>query len=96
MADEAIDRYRDALQAWATPRRGSGRRGGRGAVAELRRRPAREALLANRGPDAVAAALHTMVAAQALDRISDHSAILGARVRYLITGDPAHLAAEVR
>jgi phosphate uptake regulator len=37
-----------------------------------------------------------MVAGQALDRIADHAAVLGARVRYLITGDPDHLAAEVR
>ena len=55
-----------------------------------------EALLAHEGPNAVAAALRTMVAGQALDRITDHAAILGARIRYLITGDPAHLAAEVR
>ncbi len=37
-----------------------------------------------------------VAAGQALDRISDHAAILGARIRYLITGDPSHLAAEVR
>jgi phosphate uptake regulator len=55
-----------------------------------------EALLAYEGPDAVVVALRTMVAGQALDRIADHSAVLGARVRYLITGDPDHLAAEVR
>ena len=33
---------------------------------------------------------------RALERIADHSAIIGARLRYLITGEPAHLAAEVR
>ena len=32
----------------------------------------------------------------ALDRIADHSAIIGSRLRYLLTGDPAHLAAEIR
>jgi phosphate uptake regulator len=36
------------------------------------------------------------VVAQAADRIADHAAIIGARLRYLITGEPAHLAAEVR
>ena len=36
------------------------------------------------------------VAGQAADRIADHAAIIGARLRYLITGEPAHLAAEVR
>ena len=96
MADAAIDLYRDALQAWATLDAdlaavvaGAQSQGFAGDQLV-------EALLANREPDAVSAALHTMVAGQALDRISDHSAILGARVRYLITGDPAHLAAEVR
>ena len=33
---------------------------------------------------------------RAIDRIGDHAAIIGARLRYLITGDPDHLAAEVR
>ena len=37
-----------------------------------------------------------MAAGQALARIADHAAILGARLRYLFTGDPDHLAAEVR
>jgi phosphate uptake regulator len=55
-----------------------------------------ESLLAYDGEDAVVVALRTMVAGQALDRIADHAAVLGARIRYLITGDPDHLAAEVR
>ena len=96
MADAAVDLFRDALQAWATldPDLAA-------TVAATQSQSYAgvqlvEALVANREPDAVSAALHTMVAGQALDRISDHSAILGARVRYLITGDPTHLAAEVR
>jgi phosphate uptake regulator len=35
-------------------------------------------------------------AGQALDRIADHSLVIAARVRYLVTGDPAHLSTEVR
>lgn len=96
MASDAVDLYRRALQAWAlrdvtlaeavaTDAKGNGM-----AAALV------EAVLAYDGPDAVAVALRTMVAGQALDRIHDHAAILGARVRYLVTGDPAHLAAEVR
>jgi phosphate transport system protein len=96
LADDAVALYREALQAWATldaeraatvAESGTTGFAGDALVA---------ALLANDRPDAVSAALHTMVVGQALDRIIDHSAILGARVRYLITGDPAHLAAEVR
>ena len=41
-------------------------------------------------------AMHLFIAGQAADRIADHAAIIGARLRYLITGEPAHLAAEVR
>jgi phosphate transport system protein len=48
------------------------------------------------GPDAVAIAMHLFVAGQAADRIADHAAIIGARLRYLLTGEAAHLVAEVR
>jgi len=96
MAGTSIALYREALQAWAT--RDPGRAE---AVAVADRQSDAtgrlvEALIANDGADAVNVALRTMVAGQALDRISDHAVILGARIRYLITGDPSHLAAEVR
>ncbi len=48
------------------------------------------------GPDAVPLAMAIYAAGHAADRIADHAAIIGARLRYLITGDPEHLAAEVR
>ena len=48
------------------------------------------------GDDAVPVAVKAMAAGQALSRIDDHATILGARLRYLFTGDPDHLAAEVR
>jgi phosphate uptake regulator len=48
------------------------------------------------GPDAVRIAMAAFSAGRALERIADHSAIIGARLRYLLTGEPAHLAAEVR
>jgi phosphate transport system protein len=48
------------------------------------------------GPDAARLAMGIMVAGRAADRIADHAAIIGARLRYLLTGEPAHLAAEVR
>ena len=54
------------------------------------------ALLDLEGPSAVPAALHSLVIGKALDRIADHSAIIGSRLRYLLTGDPGHLAAEIR
>ena len=98
MADAAIERYRDALRAWAThdldlAAAVAARRG----RMDLADDQLVEALLANRRARRRAGARSVrMVAGQALDRIADHAAILGRRVRYLITGDPAHLAAEVR
>ena len=96
MADHAVQRYRDALRAWSALDLEL-------AVAVATEPPNAlapgrlvEALLSHGGPDAVAVTLRTMVAGQALDRIADHATILGARVRYLITGNPDHLAAEVR
>ena len=96
MADHAIDRYRDALRAWSALDLEVANRAAAETPAGLATSQLVEALLAYDGPDGVAVTLRTMVAGQALDRIADHAAVLGARVRYLITGDPDHLAAEVR
>jgi phosphate transport system protein len=97
MADQVIDRYRDALRAWATLDL---------AVAGELATPARsmdvfyERLLAEllrlTGTDAARVAITTFAAGRALERIGDHATIIGARLRYLLTGDPDHLAAEVR
>jgi phosphate transport system protein len=97
MADQVVDRYRDALRAWATLDL---------AVATDLATPARsmdvfyERLLAEllrlTGPDAARVAITTFAAGRALERIGDHATIIGARLRYLLTGDPDHLAAEVR
>ena len=97
LAQEAVELYRTALRAWSTQDLDlatSLATEGRGLdlyyerlVIELRRLE---------GPDAVRIAMDVLVAGRALERIADHSAIIGARLRYLITGEPAHLAAEVR
>ncbi len=97
LADVAVDQYRTALRAWSTqdlvlasqlvehrPQLGVIQER---LLAELRRLD---------GPDAVGMAMHLFIAGQAADRIADHAAIIGARLRYLLTGEPAHLAAEVR
>jgi phosphate transport system protein len=97
LADEALERYRLALRAWAShdldlavaltePSR----------VVDLAVASLTERVMQLEGPDAVAAALCTTTAARSLDRIADHTVVLGARLRYLVTGEPAHLAAEVR
>jgi phosphate transport system protein len=97
LVDVAVEQYRTALRAWSSqdlrlatqlvehrPRLESLHER---LVAELRRLD---------GPDAASLAVDLSVAGQAADRIADHAAIIGARLRYLLTGEPGHLAAEVR
>lgn len=48
------------------------------------------------GPRAPEVAVSAVLVGRALERIADHTVIVGERLRYLLTGDPAHLAAEVR
>jgi phosphate uptake regulator len=97
MVDLAVEQYRIALRAWSTQ--------DLGLASQLadQRPPAEtyhERLLAElqhlRGPESAATAMGIYIVGQAADRIADHAAIIGARLRYLITGEPAHLAAEVR
>jgi phosphate transport system protein len=51
-------------------------------------------LMALDGDDAVRVALAAMAVGRSLDRIGDHTQIMACRLRYLVTGDPAHLADE--
>jgi phosphate transport system protein len=97
MVDLGVEQYRTALRAWSAQ--------DLGLASQLadQRPPAEtyhERLLAElqllRGPESVATAMGIYIVGQAADRIADHAAIIGARLRYLITGEPAHLAAEVR
>ena len=48
------------------------------------------------GPDAVQVAIAAVLVGRALEWIADHTVIVGERLQYLLTGDPAYLAAEVR
>lgn len=96
LAEHGIGQYRDALRAWSTQDLALAESVAAEPAVPTASRGLVEALLSYTGPDAVMVALRTMVAGQALDRIADHAAVLGARIRYLITGDPDHLAAEVR
>ena len=97
VADEAVGVFRTALRAWsaqdlalATTLATEGRN------LDLYYERLVQELHALQGPDSVRIAMDAFVAGRALERIADHSAIIGARLRYLITGEPSHLAAEVR
>ncbi len=97
MADTAVEAYRDALRAWSAQ--------DLGLATDLAERVNTmdayyERLMAEllqlTGTDAVRIATHTLIAGRSLERMADHAAIIGARLRYLLTGDPNHLSAEVR
>jgi phosphate transport system protein len=98
MVDTAVEQYRTALRAWAAQ--------DLSLAAELVEHPPplfaiHERLIASTRPlpsdgDGVRLLMSEFVIAQAADRIADHAAIIGARLRYMITGEPEHLAAEVR
>ena len=97
LVDIAVDHYRAALRAWATQDLTL-------ATELVEHRPElttiHERLLSELrrldGPDAVSIAMDLFVAGQAADRIADHAAVIGARLRYLLTGEAGHLSAEVR
>lgn len=97
VADEAVEIFRVALRAWSAQDLRLATELATGdrdldlyyerLISELQRLE---------GADAVRIAMAAFTAGRALERIADHGAIIGARLRYLITGEPAHLAAEVR
>ena len=97
MAETAVEQFREALRAWSSQDIDLADHLARsGPVLDVANGQLVRELLLLEGPDAVATALHSLVIGKALDRIADHSAIIGSRLRYLLTGDPGHLAAEIR
>lgn len=48
------------------------------------------------GPGATQRAITAVLVGRALERIADHTVIVGERLRYMITADPAYLASEIR
>ena len=97
MADEALERYRTALRAWASMDLGLAvdLAMSVGTLDVYQNRLTAE-LVRLEGPDAPKIAIVASGVGRAIDRIGDHATIIGVRLRYLITGDPDHLAAEVR
>jgi phosphate transport system protein len=97
MASLARDLHRAALDAWSAQDLAAAR----GLVERSREMDEHyqrlvEDLLALDGLDSARIAIAAVVMGRALGRIADHTVIVGERLRYLLTGDPAHLASEVR
>jgi phosphate transport system protein len=97
MVEGAVESYRMALRAWSTQdlELATQLAEGRSLADNYQERLLAE-IQRLQGPDSVATAMGVYIIGQAADRIADHAAIIGARLRYLLTGEPAHLAAEVR
>lgn len=97
MADHAIDSFRAALRAWSAQDLGLATDlAHRVQTMDLHYEHLMAELLRLTGDDAVAIATNTLIAGRSLERIADHAAIIGVRLRYLLTGDPDHLSAEIR
>lgn len=97
MSATALDAYRTALAAWAAQNQDAlGALEARVADMDRHYEQLMAQLLALTGPDAVAVATGTLIGGRALERIVDHAVIVGARLRYLVTGDTVHLSEEVR
>ena len=97
LADAAISRYRAALRAWSAT--------SVDLALEVVEAPSLAGPLLDRltaelvrqdGSGAAELAVHSLVAGKSLERIADHAEIIATRLLFLLTGDPGHLAHEVR
>ncbi len=97
MAEVADGLYRTAVGAWSSQDLALAQ-----TLAERNREMDRhyavllDHILGLDGPGAAQLAVVSVLVGRALERIADHTVIVGERLRYLLTGDSAHLAAEVR
>lgn len=97
MADVAQDLFRVALKAWSSQNlQVACTLAGRSALMDGHYATLIDQLLDLEGPDATRIAVTAVLVGRALERIADHSVIIGERLRYLLTGDPAFIASEVR
>lgn len=97
MADVAQNLYRSALDAWsAQDVDAAGVLAARDRVMDAHYSVLLEDILGLEGPRAAPMAVSAVTVGRALERIADHTVIVGERLRYLLTADPAFLAAEVR
>jgi phosphate transport system protein len=97
MATVAEELFRLAFDAWSAQDPAlAGDLVGRSAVVDDAYRRLLDEILALDGPGAVHVAVTAVLVGRALERIADHTVIVGERLRYLLTGDPTYLASEVR
>jgi phosphate transport system protein len=89
--------FRTALKAWSTrDLRLAKTLEERDDAMDAHNRRLMEAIVAMEGPEAVPRAVATVLAGRALERIADHSVMIGERLRYMLTGNSESLSAEIR
>ncbi len=97
MADVAQELYRIALRAWSAQDLDLAcTLAGRSQLMDGHYLTLIDQLLDLDGADATRIAVAAVLVGRALERIADHAVIIGERLRYLLTGDPAFIASEVR
>ena len=96
MAEEAQQLFRTAMRAWATQdlRLAHTLESRDDALDAYYSRLLAE-VLELEGPDAVPLAVQTLSAGRALERIADHSVMIGERLRYMLTGNLESLSKEI-
>lgn len=96
MSHEATSLFRLAIQAWASQDLRLARSlEGRDDAMDAHNSRLMEAIMRLAGPLAVPQAVKTLLAGRALERIADHSVMIGERLRYMLTGDVQSLSKEI-
>jgi len=97
MATVAEELFRVGLNAWtAQDPTLAGEVRNRSAAMDDHYKALLDQVLVLEGPGAVSVAITAVLMGRAFDRIADHTVVVGERLGYLLTGDPAYLASEVR
>jgi phosphate transport system protein len=96
MAHEAMELFRFAVRAWSTEDLRLARSlEARDDAMDGYNRRLMEAIMGLDGYDAVGVAVNTLLAGRALERIADHSVMIGERLRYMLTGDVQSISKEI-
>lgn len=96
MAVAAVDMFRLAHRAWSTLDLELARSlDARDELMDGYNVRLTEAIFSFTGPDAVRRAVKTLLAGRALERIADHSVMVGERLAYMVTGDIKSLQREI-
>jgi phosphate transport system protein len=96
MSEEAVDLFKLAARAWASLDLDLARTlEARDHAMDAHNVRLMQGILRMDGPLAVPMAVKTLLAGRALERIADHSVMMGERLGYMMTGDIGSLSREV-